>query len=142
MQRVIKEQAEQTDLQCILGDQTAGMITDTNIFSTKAQHKSKTNPHFHSEDFVRQHSCNVICQTSALEQKKSTCNLKNCTKSGKAIKTENLFSSHAKLMDHKQEMSSCSQKKFSAIDSNIVDAFEKSSLHGLSLHVKKAQKIV
>ncbi|XP_038975900.1 telomerase reverse transcriptase-like isoform X2 [Phoenix dactylifera] len=133
--------SRQTDLQCILGDQTAGMITDTNIFSTKIQHGSNTNPHFHSEDFIRQHYCNVICQTSALEQKKSACSLKNCTKSGKAIKTENLFSSHAKVMHHKQEVSSCSQNKCSAIDPNIADAFEKSSLHVFSSTSRKHRRL-
>ncbi|XP_019701935.1 telomerase reverse transcriptase isoform X2 [Elaeis guineensis] len=124
--------SRQTNVQCILGDQTAGITTDINIFSTKTQHRSNTDLHLHSEEFIRQHSCNVMGQTSALEQKKSTCSLKNCTKSGKAIKAENFFSSHAKVMHHKQEVVSCSQKKCSAVDSNIVDAFKNSSLHGFS----------
>ncbi|EHA8587065.1 putative telomerase reverse transcriptase [Cocos nucifera] len=133
--------SRQTDVQCILGGQTAGITTDTNIFSTKTQHRSNTDLHFHSEEFIRQHYCNVIGQTSALEQKKSACSLKNCTKSGKAIKAENLFSSHVKVMHHKQEVLLCSQKKCSAIDSNIADAFKNSSLYGFSNTSRKHRRL-
>lgn len=131
----------QTNVQCIFGDQTAGITTDTNISSTKTQHGSDTNLPFHSEELMRQHSCNLICQTSALEQKKSQCSLKNCTKSGKAIKAENIFPSHAKVMHHKQEVSSWSQKKCNAIDSNTADAFKKSSVHGFSNMLRKHRRL-